>query len=80
MKYAFDPRSWLAIERTRPALPKLTNVQKVRKAACPRLAVITPSNLHTTAISPQIAYSAADARDCISIPHRTIESLTEYKQ
>jgi hypothetical protein len=40
--------SGTAIESTRPRQAKLTKLQNVRKAACPRLGIIIPSNLHAS--------------------------------
>jgi hypothetical protein len=40
------PPSGTAIDRTRPTLPRLMQVQKVSSAACPLLGVIVPSKLY----------------------------------
>lgn len=44
------PPSGTAIDRTRPTLARLMQVQKVSSAACPLLGIIMPSNLLNSAL------------------------------
>lgn len=52
------PPSGTAIDRTRPTLPRLMQVQKVSNAACPLLGTIVPSKLSRNMTKIPIYYNA----------------------